>query len=238
MQFFLIGLVLLLLLLAMKGKIESMDPKATADRLRKTGGMAALAGAVTLLALGRLGLAIPLALLGMSLLGWRFMIQIPQGRGSARRSPGQTSSVKTEYLEMHLDHDSRQMEGRVLKGTFAGRALSSLSLDELLALLSEAGPRDPQSARLIEGYLDRVAPDWRTNARARGAGAGAGPPAGAGMSSAEAYQILGLPPGASAEDIRRAHRELMKKFHPDQGGSTYLAMKINEAKETLLREGV
>lgn len=56
------------------------------------------------------------------------------------------------------------------------------------------------------------------------------------MSKAEALAVLGLKPGASASDVREAYRRLMKDYHPDKGGSDYLAAKINAAKDLLLQE--
>jgi hypothetical protein len=56
-----------------------------------------------------------------------------------------------------------------------------------------------------------------------------------GMGVEEAYRVLGLSPGATRDDIQTAHRDLIKRNHPDQGGSTYIAAKVNEAKDVLLK---
>lgn len=53
------------------------------------------------------------------------------------------------------------------------------------------------------------------------------------MSRREALNILGLRDGASKDAIRTAHRRLMRLNHPDNGGSTYVATKVNEAKDFL-----
>jgi len=137
------------------------------------------------------------------------------------------------------------MAGTVLKGAFAGRALDDLAFADLIALRSEIGGDDPQSATLLETYLERVhGPDWRQQAGAAGPGAtggsaggaaGGGSAGGQPMTLAEAWAVLGLEPDADEPAIREAHHRLMKNLHPDQGGSTYLAAKINEAKDLLLR---
>jgi hypothetical protein len=56
-----------------------------------------------------------------------------------------------------------------------------------------------------------------------------------GMGLEEAYRVLGLSPGATRDDIQAAHRDLIRRNHPDQGGSTYIAAKVNEAKDVLLK---
>src|SRR5262249_45640789 len=95
---------------------------------------------------------------------------------------------------------------------------------------------DAESVALLESYLDRRFPAWREDAQGDAAGGQRRPPPGGKMTAEEAYQILGLQPGAGHGEIGRAHRALMKKLHPDQGGSTYLAPRKTEEKDPLLKK--
>jgi hypothetical protein len=154
------------------------------------------------------------------------------GTGTAG-SAGGASEVATAWLRMRLDHGSGAADGEILQGSRRGRRLSALTLDELLALRRECA-HDSQSVGLIEAFLDRThGTDWR-NAEA-GATAEKPPPADDGkMTTERACAILGVPVDATPEQIRAAHHNLMKKLHPDQGGSDYLASEINAAKDFLL----
>ena len=153
-------------------------------------------------------------------------------KGAQGPSAGNVSDVETEFLRMSLDHDSGAMDGIVLKGERKGRKLSSLSLEELVGLLADCRAEDAQSASVLEAYLDRVHGDaWREHADTERAGHNADVST---MSETEAREILGVETGASREEIVEAHRRLMQKNHPDRGGSTYLAAKINQAKKILL----
>jgi hypothetical protein len=157
------------------------------------------------------------------------------GRGPA----GDPVEVETDLLRMRLDRTSGDVNGAVKTGRFAGRDLGSLERADLLDLLADAQRVDTQSSSLLEAYLDRRFPDWR-EAEEPGHGTGGGGHQGGGstandaMDEDEALQILGLEPGADPEAIRQAHRRLMAKLHPDSGGSTFLAVQINRAKDILL----
>lgn len=186
-----------------------------------------------LLLAGRFGLAfITLAAMIMAIRAIR------RGRSGADpidggRGAGDPVEIQTELLAMRLDRATGEVDGTVRSGPYAGRGLESLGSAQLLDLLDEARARDPQSVSLLEAYLDRAHPNWReaeAGARQGGGRAGGGEP----MDETEALEILGLEPGASPEEIRRAHRRLMAKLHPDRGGSTFLASQINRAKDLLL----
>lgn len=225
------GIIVLVLVLWALNGFTKADPKLLAKVLRPAGGIAALAVAAFLFVRGEMQLAIPLGLFGLGLLGWGPFASTGWFQRT-QKSPGQVSRVRAPFIEMELDHDSGAMRGTVLAGRYQGQSLDAIEVSVLLGLLTEF---DADSRALLAAYLDRREPGWREQTQAQEDTAGQGTTRRGKMTEEEACQILGVPAGASEAEISRAHRGLMKKLHPDQGGSTYLAAQINEAKEVLLR---
>jgi len=156
---------------------------------------------------------------------------------STTSSGGQSSTVQSRFLRMTLQHDTGIMEGEILEGQFKGNQLQQLTLQQLMSLLQEC-QHDKDSWSLLTAYLDRTHPNWHDQATDDSATHNSQQGSGGfkdSMTRLEAYQILGLEPGATEQQIIQAHRHLMQKLHPDQGGSTYLAAKINLAKQVLLK---
>ncbi|MDX1580173.1 MAG: DnaJ domain-containing protein [Alphaproteobacteria bacterium] len=226
-----IALILIILAINWSANAQPADVRRVG---RYVLGFLMVAGAILLAARGQFGLAGPLAAASLLVFTGR---RIPF-LSSSKKSPGQASQVETSYLRVRLDHDSGEMDGEVLDGRFQGRQLSSLSEEELLELLEDLHSADPEGDRLLRAYIDRHYPGatGSTGAGAHqdeasaGAGGGSGP-----MTRKEALEILGLEDGASEREVKDAHRRLMKKFHPDQGGSAYFATRINQAKDLLLK---
>ena len=146
----------------------------------------------------------------------------------------QDRRFRTTLIEAHLRPDGSLRTGRVTGGPQAGVWLDAMSTDGVVSLLRLCRVRDPMGVALLEPYLDRRAPGWRVDAeRDRDPGSRRPPNPGA-LTQEEAYQILGLQRGATAEQVRTAHRSLMKLTHPDQGGSAERAARVNAARDRLL----
>ena len=147
----------------------------------------------------------------------------------SRAGYGRSGNARFEsaWLRVEINPALGTLDGEVLQGQYQGRRLSALSLDELKKLRETLRERDAKSALLLQSYI-------AFRSRARGGAPGAAPQGT--MTRDEALSILGLQDGATPEDVDRAYKRLMQKIHPDRGGSSYLAAKINQAKETLIKE--
>jgi hypothetical protein len=225
------GVVLIVAGLAYAG-YGRLRPAARANVLRwGLGGMAALATVALALA-RRIDLAAFTGIAAVSILRFGRLGPFNLG-GSGDVSPNNLSKVRSRYFAMELDHDSGTVAGRVISGAFRGRDLMDLDEADTRALFAEIDG-DADSERLLESWLDANRAGWREYFAASGEASGTAstPPA---DPDAEAYAVLGLSPGASVEQVKAAHRELMKGVHPDHGGSSYLAAKINQARDQLLK---
>ena len=212
------------------------DPRKVLRALRWIGLILAILVAGVVAYTGRLNLLIAAAAL---LLPWFLRMRAIRNAMKAARGPsaGQISEVRTRFVIMQLNHDTGEMDGVVQEGPYAGQQLSDMPLDAVLELTREAMAADQQSAQVLQAYLDRMhGADWREQMGGAGRQQTGEAAAGGPMSHEEARAVLGVDRNATEDDIKRAHRRLMQQFHPDHGGSDYLAARINEAKEVLLGE--
>ena len=212
-------------------KFAKTSPGQVPGLTRKLAGGAIIALSGLLALRGMTAYAVPLFALGLGMLGQS--AAFPKGFPWARKSTGQKSRVATTILAMELDHDSGKMTGQVLTGPFKGARLEEMDPNDLQSLYNHCARASDQSVSLLEAWLDRNNPAWRDTwkgtDKARQSNSGT-------MSHDEALAVLGLKAGATNDDIKNAHRRLMKDFHPDRGGSDYLAAKINQAKDILLQD--
>lgn len=234
-----LGFFLLIALLLGGRALLNADPKTLVKVVRYGGAVVLGLIAAFFLFAGRIALAWPIGLCALAVLGAGGRSPFPRfgfpGAGRRQPSGGQRSEIATPGLRMILDHDTGEMTGTVLSGPLRGHDLAGLSFPQLVELYRHFEANDAEGATLLATYLERAqGDDWRAwrdqNERAGGPSSSSEGT----MTIREALNILGLKSGASVADIKAAHKKLMKKMHPDQGGSTYLASKINRAKEILL----
>jgi hypothetical protein len=229
MQSVLVGIVAVFLVYWLMHKYVRANPTGMTWLVQRASGLIALIAGVLITLRGGLALGVPLGLLGMGMLGWtRGVSFLPGWMGG----PSPVSRQRTAFIEVAFDHVTGAMRGRVIAGRRAGADLDALDDATLDALMAEM---DPPSRQLLMAYRDRRRAGRREYAQGGADARQRGAPSSGKMTEEEAYKFLGLEPGAGAEEIGQAYRALMKKLHPDQGGPTYLAARINEAKEVLLR---
>lgn len=235
MTAFLFGLMALLALIAAARLFLRADPRRMAGALRFAGVLAGLIAGVALTLAGKAIIGIPLIVLCLPFLRRRTLGEGAPRSGRQKAQASYSGSASSGYLDLERDERTGVVSARVRAGRFAGMTLDALRREELFALAQELQANDPRALRLVEPYLDRRAPGWREHLQGNGHARRRDPAGKGAMTEQEAYQILGLDARAGPDEIRRAHRALMKKVHPDQGGSNHLASRVNQAKDLLMR---
>lgn len=231
--YLLIGCGVAFLLWLLLRTLADAPPKKIIAGAKIAGAGVGILGALFLLVTGRLWSVLALGSAFAPAL-MRFFKSWQIGQGGTAQTETDDSSVETRLLRMTLDHATGAMDGLVREGKMRGRKLSELGLDALLDLLAEARLDDPDSAPLLEAFLDRAAPDWRSHGGAASGEAPPASPARGGMTRSEAARLLGVAEDADPATIKAAHRRLMMKVHPDHGGTDELAARLNDAKRVLL----
>ena len=226
MPWFFLGAIVLIIVLVLLNAAVKSDSVALKRGLRWFASFVAASVAIWFATRTQFYMSVAMGIVSVALLAQPLFPRL----GGGRRDAGQSSQVETEFLRVTIDQDNGDIDGIVLSGRFTGQRLGELTRTELTDLFEQLKVEDEEGARLLDAYMARgFEEDWEgERAAANDYGTGGE------MTLDEAHEILGLQPGAKVDEIKEAHRRLMKKFHPDQGGSTYFAARINQAKDLLL----
>lgn len=223
----LLGTLTLLILLWAAKAFTRVRPESLLAKGEKLLSWVVLVTALGFLVTGRWFIALVLMPLGLAALGLPMLWSPYLPSLSVPR-------FRTRYLDMAMDLRRGLLHGKIRTGPHAGRDLASFDEAELMTLFDEFQD-DAESCNLLAAYLDRRFSSRREHPHAHARTGQGGARAAHALSQEEAYEILGLQKGASLKEIGEAHRRLMKGFHPDAGGSNWLAAKINAAKDLLIR---
>ncbi|MGO9135399.1 MAG: DnaJ domain-containing protein [Methylovirgula sp.] len=250
MPYILAGFLVLWLALYALRAFTRANPAALVHVFSFGAAFATLGLALLLALRGRIDLTVGLGILGLWLLAVakskyshgagapkRLEDKPPARPATGPRASG-LSRVRSAVIEMELDHATGIISGTILAGPDEGKSLDRLSRLQCETLHRLCLRDDTEGARFLEAYLDRRFPGWRAASDDEPDTRGRGPAMAArlgAMTEDEAYEVLGLRKGATRDDVMRSHRSLIKKLHPDQGGSTDLAARVNEAKDVLMR---
>src|SRR4030081_671175 len=167
------GIVAVIVLYSLLQMLRAANPLVLARAIKVGGGVVALAAAAFTGIKGELAVAVPLGLFGAGLLGWSPFgasgfanIGAIFGGLGGQRTPGQRSRVRSQFLDMTLDHDSGELEGQIVAGPYAGHSLGEFDLPQLTAMISAF---DSESVSLIKGSVGRWFFAWREVAQGNAA---------------------------------------------------------------------
>ncbi len=169
------GVVAVIVIYSLLQMFRAANPVMLARAIKIVGGVVALAVAAFTGFRGELAVAIPIGIFGAGLLGWSpfGMSGFPNiggiFSGIGARSAGQTSRVRSRFLDMTLYHDSSTLSGRIVAGPNAGHSLDEFDLSQLTAM---AASFDAESVALPEAIWTAGFPPWRENGRETRQGGG------------------------------------------------------------------
>ena len=229
---FVLGLLACIALWWVSKNATRLNPALTAKLMRRLGTWVVIGIAGLCLLRGRWDLALVFGLAG----AW--LMEGPENlarrlRGLFAWRPGGGRRFRSDYVEVTLRADGRIGDGVILRGPDAGTRLAAASTETIRRLHDLCRAQDPDGLRLLEAYLDGRNSGRREDAQGDSHPRPSGPANPGALTEEEAHQILGLQRGATPEEVRAAHRTLMKRSHPDQGGSAELAARVNAARDRL-----